>query len=179
VRGIAICALMIGAAHAGPMTALPDSTAVCKELTASDPKATCKSVMGSTVKDFGNVQLYVATGEARRYALVATVGGKLWRSEPLVLAPSGDVLDASKPALRVVTARGRAYAVAVIAQSYHHDKDRWSVTTLIACGPKAEGGGATCNTRTWGGRGNSCKLKLGADAQLIASCDTRDAIAIE
>ena len=170
--------MMIGAAHAGPMTALPDTTAVCKELTADDPKATCKSVMGSTVKDFGTVQLYVATGEARRFALVATVGGKLWRSEPFVVGPSENVLDGTKPALRVVKANGRTFAVAVIAQSYRRDKDRWTVTTLIACGPKAAGG-ATCNTRTWGGRGNSCKLKLGADAQLIASCDTRDAIAIE
>ena len=168
--------LASAAAHAGPMRPFADAASVCKELTGSDAKTRCRSVAGTAVKDFGSVELYVATGDsATRYAVVATSGGKLWMSDPI--APA-EVLDPGRPTLRVVTAAGRSFAVAVLAQTYHHEKDRWSGATLIACGQAAKGQ-ATCTVRTWGGRGNSCKVKLAPDGQVIASCDTKDAIAIE
>ena len=175
MRGTLLLCLFATAAHAGPMRPLADAEAACKELTAGDAKAKCKNIAGTSVTDFGMVQLYASTSDApTRYALVATVGGKLWMSE--TIAPA-EVLDPGRPTLRVVTIGGRKVAVAVLAQTYHHEKERWTAATLLACGPGAKG--ATCATRTWGGRGNSCKVKLAADAQVIASCDTKDAIAIE
>lgn len=176
MRATLLLCLVVATAHAGPMRPFADAAAVCKELTGGDEKTRCKSVAGTAVKGFGSVELYVASGDAAtRYAVVATSAGKLWMSEPVVPA---EVLDPGRPTLRVVTAGGRTFAVAVLAQTYHHEKDRWSGATLIACGQGAKGQ-ATCNTRTWGGRGNSCKVKLAPDGQVIASCDTRDAIAIE
>lgn len=176
MRGLVVLCVLGAVAHAGPMRPLADAAAVCKELTGGDAKARCRSVAGTAVKTFGTVELYVATGDAAtRYAVVATSGGKLWMSD--AIAPA-EVLDPGRPTLRVATAGGRAFAVAVIAQTYHHEKERWNGATLIACGPGAKGQ-ATCTARTWGGRGNSCKVKLAPDGQVIASCDTKDAIAIE
>jgi hypothetical protein len=107
------------------------------------------------------------------------MGGKLWMSEPFAVMKSfcaaGDceVLDDTKPSLRSVNFAGKQLAAAVIDQRFHlaHGKavaERWTATTLIACGAPAAT--PACTTRTWGARGISCTVDVQPVGDVVAKC---------
>jgi hypothetical protein len=178
----------------GPVAMKPvaDAAAVCAALTGGDSKVKCTSAAKSTVRDVGNVELYVAKGDVVRYAIVVAKDGKTLMSAPLELMTSDcgmqkcDLLDDHKPALRTLSINGKGVAGALVEQKFHHEHsddssgknkqvvdDRWTATTVIACSA------TKCLEKTWGGRHNACKVQLKNDGTTVASCETTDSLSVD
>jgi len=177
------------------MTTVKDLADVCKRLVADlDPKATCTSAGKLAVKGGVEAETYVAKGGMVRYAVVVTANKVMYLSPPVEIMPMNcgmskcDVLDDNKTTLRTLTINNVSIPALVIDKKFHHEvtnekgkqdtTEKWTSTSVIACSGSAKGGPA-CSVREWGGRGNSCKVTVKPDGNVLSNCDATDYIAVE
>lgn len=166
------------------MTAAADLAGACAAIRGSiAPAAPCK-----VISKVGSAQLIsIRADMIAHYAIVIQISGTLRVSEPIEIIEQNcgmmkcDHVDRVTPALRVL---GNGAVALELAMQLHHEvtrddgtratraiTERWDQTSMLVCDPNLD----TCLAREWGGRGNSCRVKLAAaTGQVTATCVTTE-----
>jgi hypothetical protein len=89
--------------------------------------------------------------------------------------------------MHVVTINNVQVPVLQIDLASHHEvsddkgkkatTEKWTSTEVLAC--FSGHSGPSCRRYTWGGIGNSCKVTIGNDGAVKASCEVTDQISVE
>lgn len=176
------------------MTEAKDLGEACTEARDMLPAtATCTVRSKVDIKGFGTAELLeIQHAEITQYAISLRMPTTYLVSSPVQFVSSNcgmmkcDVIDRMVPKLRALKNGMVALEISIQAHHEYTDErgpkvkqvitDRWDQASIIVCGGRA--GSIECVNREWGGRYNSCTVKVGDDGNVTSSCTTTEPVGL-